>query len=218
MVRDQVRITVVAATPNVSIDRPADGAEIAWSSPILLQSSGRDPSNPPTFALEDVRWLADGVEVATGPDAELPGRTLAIGEHTLRVEATGLGGDTVFDEVTVDITPDPADLPPEPRISAPHDGAVILVDAMDGLGWYANVTLRGTAPDAEDGPLTGAALVWSDSVNGAPAVELGTGTTLSVRLRSDAGGSATHAITLTATDSAGNVETHTVTIYVEQMI
>ena len=65
------------------------------------------------------------------------------------------------------------------------------------------VYLTGSAFDADDGFLTGKALVWTSDLQGA----LGTGSPLSVTLKPG-----THTLTLTATDSDGNVLTATTKI------
>jgi hypothetical protein len=65
------------------------------------------------------------------------------------------------------------------------------------------VRLRGAAYDADDGMLTGTALQWTDSVQGA----LGSGSPLTVNLNPGS-----HTITLTATDSDGNLITATTSI------
>ena len=65
------------------------------------------------------------------------------------------------------------------------------------------VLLTGSAYDADDGFLTGKALVWSSDVQGA----LGTGSPLSVSLKPGS-----HTLTLTATDSDGNALTATTKI------
>lgn len=60
---------------------------------------------------------------------------------------------------------------------------------------FVPVSFAGTASDAEDGSLTGTALVWTSSLDGA----IGTGTSFSKNDLSIG----VHTITLTATDSDG---------------
>ena len=79
--------------------------------------------------------------------------------------------------------------------------AASLVDASNQA-----VPFVGLGRDVEDGDLTGASLVWTSSIDGA----LGTGTmfnkVLSVGI---------HAITLTATDSASNADSATITLTIQ---
>jgi hypothetical protein len=77
-------------------------------------------------------------------------------------------------------------------------------DAAFAVG--AAVAFEGSGTDAEDGPLTGASLVWTSDRDG----EIGTGTSFSVTTLS----AGTHVVTLTATDASGAHGTATVTIVV----
>jgi hypothetical protein len=85
-----------------------------------------------------------------------------------------------------------------PRVSivSPADDALIHAGQV--------AALQASASDAEDGALTGAALSWSSSVDGA----LGTGASLPVANLS----TGTHVITLTGHDSANHSATDTITL------
>jgi hypothetical protein len=91
----------------------------------------------------------------------------------------------------------PANDAPEPSIEQPQYGAIIPESTA--------VTFVGGAQDPEDGILTGGALTWSSSIDGA----LGAGDSLTVpRLSAGA-----HLITLRATDGQGGIgEAQTVVI------
>ena len=75
-------------------------------------------------------------------------------------------------------------------------------DDAQGL-WYKDVVLEGAAADAEDGALTGAALVWETDRADLQDAALGTGVSVTARLYSDQCTGTAHTITLTATDSEG---------------
>jgi subtilisin family serine protease len=87
---------------------------------------------------------------------------------------------------------------PTATITAPASGASVTQGT--------SVTFTGSATDAEDGALSGAALVWTSSING----QLGTGTSVATSSLSVG----THTITLTARDSKGATGTTTRTITV----
>lgn len=83
--------------------------------------------------------------------------------------------------------------PPAVTISSPAANA--------SVDEFQTVTFTGTATDPEDGALSGAALVWTSSIDGA----LGTGTSFT---RNDLS-SGDHVVTLTATDGDGRSGTAT---------
>lgn len=68
------------------------------------------------------------------------------------------------------------------------------------------IPFLGEASDPEDGPLAGASLVWTDSIEG----ELGQGDTIESTLRT----LGDHTITLTATDADGNVSEDSIVLVV----
>jgi hypothetical protein len=89
-----------------------------------------------------------------------------------------------------------ANQPPVASITDPATGSSFL----EGL----SVTFSGSATDPEDGSLPGSALAWASSLDGS----LGTGTALT---RNDLT-VGMHDVTLTATDSRGEVGTATVSL------
>lgn len=98
-------------------------------------------------------------------------------------------------DASVDAGPEPG--APTCTIMAPVDGAEVPFDEM--------VTFVATASDPEDGPLTGASIVWTTDRD---AADLGTGESLMVTLPT----SGDHVITCTATDSEGNTGASSITI------
>src|SRR5439155_3357574 len=128
--------------------------------------------------------LGEGAMLAVG---------LRSGTHTITATATDGGGKTA--EATIALVVNAA---PTAMIVAPADGSVF----EPGV----EVTLAGTAADAEDGDL-GGAIVWTSSLDG----PLGTGSPLGVStLRSG-----THTITASVTDRGGKSAGATLTIVVD---
>ena len=109
-----------------------------------------------------------------------------------------------------------SDQPPVVTITTPSsDTEYFGYDGYDELRgqWYVDVPLVGSAIDPEDGALTGTDLVWTTNYAGQSPI-LGSGTSLTARLYSTDCTGVTHTITLTATDSGGNVRTAVVRIYI----
>jgi hypothetical protein len=114
----------------------------------------------------------------------------------------------------------PYDSPPRVTVTNPSadSGTSDEEYASDGYDekvglWYADVVLRGSATDPEDGALSGSSLVWTTDRMDIQNVILGTGTDLSARLylgeKCTKEGSVGdwHEIALTGRDSGGKEST-----------
>lgn len=119
------------------------------------------------------------------------------------------------DTDTTDPTP-PVDATPTVEIAYPGmDGTEFYDGYDDALQlWYAEFTLDGSGTDPEDGALTGGSLVWTTDQTALQDAALGTGETPTVRLYSDDCFGVVHTLTLTGTDSAGNVATAVVDVFI----
>lgn len=214
---ESVNITILNDPPIMNITTPANGAEFFRGQTINLSGTSLEPNNIPAGPLPNglVSWRRDGSmsNFAVGHNATIPANTLSIGSHTITFRGSD-GALIGLDTITINVNPDPADLPPSPVITAPPNGSNYDADEQDGTSWYKDVTLQGSASDPEDGNLTGADLVWTTSINGGAPVVLGTGTSLNAKLRAPMCFGNTHVITLTATDSFGNSETYSIQVTV----
>lgn len=102
------------------------------------------------------------------------------------------------------LTPDEPD-PPENKLPTASISSPTGTQFNEG----ENIAFGGTATDEEDGPLDGAALVWTSNIDG--AIGTGAAVTTSTLTAGD------HEITLTATDSEGGIHTTAPTlIHIEQ--
>src|SRR5262249_52352128 len=129
---------------------------------------------------------------ALGTGRTITASALSTGTHTITASVTDSGGKTGSTMITITVNATPV-----VTISAPAQNATFEPGAA--------VTLTGSAPDAEAGPLP-ARIVWTPSRDGA----LGTGATISVSTLS----TGIHTITAAATDSTNKTGRATVTISV----
>ena len=109
------------------------------------------------------------------------------------------------------------DLPPVVTIISATVGSTYAYDGYDqvlGLP-YTSVVLEGSAVDSEDGILSGSSLSWStDRTDIHKDPLLGTGSAVRAILYSNICSGVWHTITLTATDSQGNMSVASVKIFI----
>ena len=147
----------------------------------------------------------------TTDDPTITDPTVTVTDTTDPTDTTDTGTTTdTTDTVTVE------DLAPTVTIRAPQDGSQIVYDDYDQQTqlWYVDVELSGVATDPEDGTLSGTSMVWTTDRTDMQDADLGTGDVTTVRLFSDDCFGITHEITLTATDSAGNAVSETVSVFI----
>jgi len=200
-------LEVLNEPPDLRILSPDDLDAFIVGEEILLRASSRDSTEGNLH--DDIEWHSsiDG-DLGTGRQLFV---MLSAGDHTITASSEDEHGEVSEESVDILVLDEDVNLRPTVQIINPEDGQNITPNQPAGL---VKVTLQGTADDPEDGPLTGASLVWRVSSNGAPAVVVGTGESLAVELLD--GGSChepwPHEITLTATDSAGRSRSDTVVI------
>ena len=183
-------ITAINRPPAPRIREPLPSGTYYSQQPVTLAATVPDPdeSIPPGA----VWWSSDrdGL-LGSGWSRDA---TLTTGTHVISVRATDMQGATGQDSVTITVLS-----------GAGYPSVRILAPVRDDLLAPGKLfTLRGVATDPEDGPLTGARLVWSSSIDGV----LGTGETLNVTLSGPPVPCnpeiIIHTLTLRATDSDGH--------------
>jgi hypothetical protein len=205
---DTVTVTIINDPPAVDLYAPLPGA-VCRNAAITFSVSVVDPNEvDATVPDESVAW-----RVGTG-DVFATGKTVvesfgAVGDILVVVRATDSEGAYGEDSVDLDVV----SCPPVVAIEVPASDVEFVYDGFDDirLQWYADVTLIGSASDADDGTLTDGSLVWTTDYSGQLSV-LGTGTAITARLYSNSCPGVTHTITLTATDSDGNESTAVVRV------
>ncbi len=163
--------------PRVAITSPSNGARYTSGSAIRFE--GQAPDEDGDLA-DQLVWISD-------VDGEIGGgsaftRVLSVGAHNVTAFATDSRGVEGFASVFFTVAPNE---PPTVIITSPTDGRSFPFDAV--------ILFEGSAPDAEDGDLTGA-IVWTSSVEG----EIGRGGRLETSLIDGV-----HTITASVTDSHG---------------
>jgi len=167
--------------------------------PLTITLTGSDPDGDPlTFnivtpptngSLSAIAQLSPtSAQVTYSPNANFYGSD----SFTFKVNDGALDSSPA----TVSISITPVNDVPIAVISSPADSSAFTQGQA--------ITFQGSANDVEDGPLTGAALVWISNVDG----QIGTGESFT---RNDLS-VGTHTITLTATDSQGATGTDSITM------
>jgi hypothetical protein len=194
-----ITVTVVPVggnhPPVATITAPASGSSAKQGQAVTFQGGASDVEDG-ALSGAALAWtsskdgnLGTGVSVTT--------TTLSRGLHTITLTATDSGGAKGTAQILLSVV-SPTNQPPVATLTAPANGATFQSGAT--------VTFSGSATDPEDGVLSGTALAWSSSLDGA----LGTGGTISSSTLS----AGTHLVILAATDSAGDVGAASVSITV----
>ncbi|HEX2166053.1 MAG TPA: hypothetical protein VHG09_02335 [Longimicrobiales bacterium] len=175
----------------MAIHSPSSGSNFIASTAVVFAGSAVDPSGGelPDRALA---W-SSSVDGPLGTGESFSRSDLSPGTHTVRLVAMNARGLADTATVTVIIAPNQA---PAAVITSPGPGSSFSESAA--------VTFSGSASDEEDGPLTGALLEWTSSVDG----RIGTGDSFT---RDDLS-AGPHVIRMVATDGLGAVDTAAVDI------
>ena len=181
--------------PAVSITSPPTGTTVGFGVDVELVGEATDPEDG-ALTDSDLVWTSsrDGL---LGEGEEFLATGLSAGAHILTLTATDSAGALGIDTITLTVLP--ANTAPTATIATPATGASFVAGDV--------ISFSGNATDPEDGPLTGAAVVWQSNLFGT----MGTGTSLSFGSL-PAGG---HQITMTAVDSGGLSGSDSITITVD---
>ncbi|MFT3707711.1 MAG: PKD domain-containing protein [Archangium sp.] len=192
-------ITVSVNQPNnqppvATITQPTTMQTIFQGASLTFTGTGLDPEDGALTGMS-LTW-SSSLDGTLGTGSPLTNSTLTVGDHTVTLVARDSGGNSGTATISVRVLP--MNQAPTVTITAPATGTTVTAGT--------NLTFTGTATDPEDGPLTGAAVRWSSSLDGA----LGTGTSLSTASLSVGN----HTISLVATDSGGRSSSASISITV----
>jgi alpha-tubulin suppressor-like RCC1 family protein len=181
----------VRVPPTVAIAVPARQSVVNRGAAVQFQGSATTSENTQLTGAALV-WASDR-DGSLGTGATLTRTDLSAGAHRITLTATDGSGLRGADTVAVQVVATPA-----VRITAPSGGA--RFPTLD------EIRFTGTATDDSGAELTGGALVWTSSIDGA----VGTGIEVSTATLS----AGLHTVRLVATDSRGLIGTDSVTVTV----
>ncbi len=186
-----ITVTLSQLPPVAVIENPSQDTTVTLGEAVDFQGTASDADG----TIAGHNWdFGDG----NGASVEDPGpyTYASVGTYTVTYQVTDDdGAKSLAASVAVTVV---LNQPPTASITSPTGGASFAVGET--------VTFTGSGADHEDGDLTGAALIWSSSLDG----QIGAGTSFT---RDDLS-LGTHTITLTVEDTDGATATAAVTITV----
>ena len=183
--------------PTALITSPSDGSTFPSSSSIRFTGTGLDGEDG-QLSGNSLVWTSS-INGQIGIRSPLDA-SLTVGDHVITLKAKDSGG--AFDTASINVSvnsPTPFNSRPVASISAPAGNVTFLTSD--------SITFTGSAFDAQDGQLSGDALVWTSNIDG----QIGIGGSFSASLSAG-----NQIISLLATDSQGDIGTATVTITVNE--
>ena len=175
--------------PTCTLTAPVTGGTVDYDydANVTFAAGASDPEDGPLSGASVV-WRSSLVTAPLGSGLTITSK-LAPGAHTITCTATGSRGLTGNGTMTLTSR--------SPIASLNHPGNGETRSAS------TNIPFSGTGRDFEDGALTGAALVWTSSLDG----QIGTGLSFSAKLSAGS-----NVVTLTVKDSSGNTGAQAITL------
>lgn len=181
--------------PTATIDTPADTSTFNEGDWVTFAGTGTDTEDG-TLTGGSLVWNSNR-DGRLGIGVSIQNIALSNGTHVITLTATDSEGGAGSDTISITVNPTGNTIPTA-AISAPADGS-----SFD-QGHF--ITFSGTGTDAEDGSLTGNALVWKSQIDG----QIGVGNTITVKDLSVGN----HEIRLEVTDSRSTTGTTSISITV----
>ena len=190
---DSITINVSTPTntlPVASITSPSNTQNINVGTHLNFLGTGTDAEDG-NLTGASLQWSSnrDG-NLGTGVAVNNVG--LSAGAHVITLVVTDSDGGSASDTLVVNVNAAPV---------------ASIATSNQTIVTGTNITINGAANDAEDGALTGTALVWTSSIDGA----LGNGATIGTAALN----AGVHTITLIATDSGGLSHQDSMTLTVD---
>ncbi len=171
---DTVRVSTTNDPPTVELLQPDNGATFFQGEIVPVAGIGRDVNQIESgFELRDsqLAWFRDGsaTAFATGREAALNLTGVPVGSHTITLRGTDDAGATAERTITIEVEPEPANLPPTVNITSPANNAKKIAEPVPDAGhfnqYYATFNFQASASDPESDPLT---YKWTDTAVGLP--------------------------------------------------
>lgn len=179
--------------PSASIVEPTGSEPVTTTASVRFRGSATDPEDG-DLAGDALTWTSS-VDGQIGVDTAFTTAGLTAGQHTIRMTATDAQGATSADSIELLVHEMPV-----AAITAPLDGSTFSEGEP--------ITFHASAADAEDGPLSGPAVQWTSSLDGA----FGTDTVVETADLS----LGAHTIRMTATDSHGSAARDSISVTIGQ--
>lgn len=194
----QVNIQVIAlnnTAPTVSILTPAAGSSFEEGATIEFTASASDAEDG-VLDGSSVEWNSN-LDGLIGTGSSFSNSTLSTGNHSITVTVTDGEGAQASAQVNIQIIVT-SNTPPEINITSPLDASTYVGGST--------IEFSASASDAEDGSLSGNAIVWTSNLDGV----IGTDTSFTSSILS----TGNHNILVTATDSEGAQASDTISIQI----
>ena len=197
-----IAIAASPHAPTITVLSPNGGGTFGPGPITVTWSSHDDDNEPLTY---DIQFSADDGQTWETLDVDWPGQSYTIDQAHL--PGTGAGRFRVFASDKFHSAWDQSD---GPFVIAGHPPSVVISSPASGGLFYGDqqIPFVADALDMEDGALHGASIQWTSSLDGA----IGAGAQFSLASAQLSEG--THLITVTATDSAAQTGSASVTIMV----
>ena len=177
--------------PQAAISSPQDGQHFVPGEQVVFTGTAQDEEDG-TLEGDALVWTSDhDGQIGTGTSFQRG--SLSDATHVITLTAKDGDDKTGTAQITIVVNGLPT-----VSITSPTTGALFATDAA--------ITFQGTALDGPGNPLSGASLVWFSDQDGV----FGTGNSVTT----DALSANAHIITLTATDSAGDSESVSISLFV----
>lgn len=188
-------ITVLIGNPApvATITAPGDGTSYNRGDTITFRGTGTDTEDG-NLTGSSLEWTSS-ITGLIGTGTILPIDTLVTGTHTITLTVRDSQSSTGNASIAITINNNA----PVVTINSPPNNSIYEIND--------SISFTGTASDPEDGFISGASLVWTSSIDG-PIGSIN-GTSVSSALSKG-----THIVTLTATDSEGEIGSSSLTVHV----